>query len=243
MDRITAIGLQDFEKIISRNCFYVDKTSFIKEWWENGDDITLLTRPRRFGKTLMLSVLEYYFSIRHAGKAGLFAHLAIWKEEEYRKLQGTYPVISLSFANIKEHCFENTIALASISSFDSGIKLSEDTQPERFYHGFVLGLIVQLDDRYVITSNRESGLGRCDVLLKPRSGKEDGIVLEFKVCSGRSENTLQDTAKNALVQIVERKYTALLEAEGILKERIRIYGFAFQGKEVWIDGGPIQNYL
>ncbi len=110
MARITAIELQDFEKIISRNCFYEDKTRFIKEWWENGDDITLLTRPRRFGKTLMLSVLEYFFSIKYTGKAGLFAHLAIWEEEEYRKLQGTYPVISLSFANIKEHCFENAKA-------------------------------------------------------------------------------------------------------------------------------------
>ena len=102
---------------------------------------------------------------------------------------------------------------------------------------------MQLDDRYVITSNRESGLGRCDVLLKPRSGKEDGMILEFKVCSGKSEKTLRDKAKNALAQIVEKKYAAGLEAEGILKERIRIYGFAFQGKEVWIDGGPIRNYL
>ncbi len=79
MARITAIELQDFEKIISRNCFYEDKTRFIKEWWENGDDITLLTRPRRSGKTLMLSVLEYFFSIKYTGKAGLFAHLAIWE--------------------------------------------------------------------------------------------------------------------------------------------------------------------
>ena len=108
--RWLALRQLNYRILKKSNCFYEDKTRFIKEWWENGDDITLLTRPRRFGKTLMLSVLEYFFSIKYTGKAGLFAHLAIWEEEEYRKLQGTYPVISLSFANIKEHYFENAKA-------------------------------------------------------------------------------------------------------------------------------------
>lgn len=101
------IGIQDFEKIIVRNCFYVDKTMFIKEWWENNDDVTLITRPRRFGKTLNMNMVEHFFSVKYAEESKLFEKLAIWKEEEYRKLQGTYPVISLSFASVKETDFES----------------------------------------------------------------------------------------------------------------------------------------
>jgi len=95
------IGIQSFEKVHARNAFYVDKTGFIQEWWEKGADVTLLTRPRRFGKTLNMSMLECFFSIQYAGRAELFEDFAIWKEERYRQLQGTYPVISLSFAAIK----------------------------------------------------------------------------------------------------------------------------------------------
>lgn len=108
MGRTVGIGIQDFEKIISNNYFYIDKTHFIKEWWESGDDVTLITRPRRFGKTLTMSMLDYFFSIRNADKGNLFEGLSIWQEEKYRKLQGTYPVISLSFANIKENNYEAT---------------------------------------------------------------------------------------------------------------------------------------
>lgn len=102
MGRTVGIGIQDFEKIIKNNFFYVDKTSFIKEWWESGDDVTLITRPRRFGKTLNLNMLDYFFSNRHAGRSDLFEGLFIWEDEKYRELQGSYPVISLSFADIKQ---------------------------------------------------------------------------------------------------------------------------------------------
>ncbi|MGN0251301.1 MAG: AAA family ATPase [Oliverpabstia sp.] len=102
MERTVAIGIQDFEKIITNDCFYVDKTDFIREWWESKDDVTLITRPRRFGKTLNMSMLEQFFSVKYAGRGNLFEGLSIWKEEKYRELQGTYPVISLSFANVKE---------------------------------------------------------------------------------------------------------------------------------------------
>lgn len=95
------IGLQDFNKIRTQNIFYVDKSMFIKEWWEEMDDVTLITRPRRFGKTLTMSMVENFFSVQYAGSS-LFQDLEIWREEEYRKLQGTYPVISLTFSNIKE---------------------------------------------------------------------------------------------------------------------------------------------
>ena len=105
MARTVAIGIQDFDKLIDGNYFYVDKTSFIKEWWESGDDVTLITRPRRFGKTLNMSMLDYFFSVNHAGRGDLFEGLAVWEDEKYRKLQGTYPVISLSFANIKSSDF------------------------------------------------------------------------------------------------------------------------------------------
>ena len=106
MARTVGIGIQSFDKIITSDYFYVDKTNFIKEWWESGDDVTLITRPRRFGKTLNMSMLEQFFSIKYAGRDDLFEKLAIWKDETYHKLQGTYPVISLSFARVKENNYK-----------------------------------------------------------------------------------------------------------------------------------------
>ena len=108
MARVIGIGKQDFEKIIVNHNFYVDKTNFIKEWWESDDEVTLITRPRRFGKTLNMSMLEQFFSIKYAGRGDLFAGLSVWEYEKYRSLQGTYPVISLSFANVKESDFRGT---------------------------------------------------------------------------------------------------------------------------------------
>ncbi len=102
MGRNVAIGIQNFNEIIEKNYFYIDKTAFIKEWWDSGDSVTLITRPRRFGKTLNMSMTEQFFSLKYANRGDLFEGLAIWNEEEYRKIQGTYPVISLSFANVKE---------------------------------------------------------------------------------------------------------------------------------------------
>ena len=137
MSRTVGIGHQDFEKLIRMNNFYVDKTKFIKEWWENDDDVTLITRPRRFGKTLNLSMVEHFFSVEytqrsllashpggadgtairmdsdseadlpHTDRNSLFQGLAIWEEETYRRLQGTWPVIFLSFAKVKETSFQN----------------------------------------------------------------------------------------------------------------------------------------
>ena len=108
MGRTVGIGIQDFEDVINNNCFYVDKTNFIKEWWESGDSVTLITRPRRFGKTINMSMVEQFFSLNYAGRGDLFEGLSIWKEEKYRQLQGTYPVISLSFAGVKETDYEST---------------------------------------------------------------------------------------------------------------------------------------
>ena len=109
MARTVAIGLQSFETIRMRNVFYVDKTGFIKEWWESEDAVTLITRPRRFGKTLNMSMVEQFFSVDYKDRGELFEGLFIWGDEDYRRIQGTYPVISLSFANVKEKDYETTV--------------------------------------------------------------------------------------------------------------------------------------
>ena len=563
MDRTVGIGLQDFEKVRMKKIFYIDKTHFIKEWWEANDDVTLIARPRRFGKTLNMSMLEKFFSVKYAGRNELFEGLSIWKEEEYRRLQGTYPVVLLSFASIKENTFAearksicrtieeqfnkhdyllkgcllnekekefyqevtaymsdstasaalrsltdflsryygkrviilldeydtplqesyvngywdemaslirsmlnaafksnpyleravmtgitrvskesifsdlnnlevvtttsdkyevafgfteeevfaaldeygmsdrqgdvkrwydgftfgnrtdiynpwsvinylskgklraywantssnslvgkliqegtkdvkvsfeklfsgehlytqideqivynmldedeaaiwslllaggylkvikvgehsetgfsstalncelaitnlevrlmfggmihgwfagnlsnynafikalllgdidamndymNEVTQAMFSYFDTG-KNPSKKEPERFYHGFVLGLMVELADRYIITSNRESGFGRYDVMMEPKQQNDDAMILEFKVQNNRYEESLSDTVEAALKQIEAQKYEAVLVAKGIAKERIRRYGFAFRGSEVLI---------
>lgn len=567
MSRTVGIGIQDFKTIISNNYFYIDKTGFIKEWWESGDSVTLITRPRRFGKTLTMSMTELFFSLKCAEQSSLFESLSIWKEKKYRDLQGTYPVISLSFANVKETDYlsakericqlitdlyiqnsflrdsdvltekdkeffdlisrdmPDTIATIAIhkmsdflyryygkkviilldeydtpmqeayvsgfwnklaaftrslfnsmfktnpwlergimtgitriskesifsdlnnlkvvtttsdeyasafgfteqevfnamdefdvtqkdkvkfwydgftfgnikdiynpwsilnfldtkklttywadtssnslvnkliresgssikkrfesllagepiitdideqlvyneldnneeaiwslllaggylkvqrykgysgaawvsedtqeyelvltnyevrlmfermikswfkpasdyndfvnallsddldamneyinrvseeifSSFDTGRRNSNRTEPERFYHGFVLGLIVELKSKYVITSNRESGFGRYDVMLKPEDKSQNGIIIEFKVFNPRKDKTLQDTVQAALQQIEDKNYAAELVADGIPKKNICKYGFAFKGKKVLIEKQP-----
>ncbi len=566
MARTVSIGNQDFKDIRENNYFYIDKTDFIREWWENGDTVTLITRPRRFGKTLAMSMLNYFFSFRYAQSGDMFEGLSVWKEEKYRQLQGTYPVISLSFASIKsenfdsayhrmiqelsdvfdqysylsdsdqltdkdkaflqkvdddmdfdvavkslnrlsrflykhhrkkviilldeydtpmqeayingywdemtgfirslfdaafktnqhleraimtgitriskesifsdinnlkavtvisnkyetsfgfteeevfgaldefglqtekpkikewydgfrfgncnsiynpwsiinfldekryvnywantssntlvskliregspavktvmedllqgkpfhtvvdeeivfhqldydeyaiwslllasgylksmdgsyndsghyecllaltnkevEHTFENMFknwfasvrtnyngfmkALLSnnirdmnryinvitegvISYLDTGGKPSLTAEPEKFYHGFILGLIVDMRDDYKIESNRESGFGRYDVIIEAKDRRHDSIILEFKVIDPERERDLHDAADDALKQIAEKKYAASLEASGVSPDRIRIYGFAFQGKKVLIKGGYLNE--
>lgn len=136
--------------------------------------------------------------------------------------------------NVKAmNLYMNDIALATFSSFDVGKHFSQRSQPERFYHGFVLGLLVEVRDLYEIRSNRESGYGRYDVMLIPKTKKNDGIILEFKVKESE-EKTLEETVQMALAQIESKKYDAELLELGVSKEHIRHYGFAFEGKKVLI---------
>ena len=149
--------------------------------------------------------------------------------------------------------YMNRVARGTFSYFDTA-KDAEHTEPEKFhsvkaitksltgpdssacfYHGFVLGLMVDLSDRYRLTSNRESGFGRYDVMLIPRREGIDGIIMEFKVFNPRREKDLEETAQNALNQIREKDYARELIENGVPEERIRAYGFAFRGKEVLIE--------
>ena len=151
-------------------------------------------------------------------------------------------VKALLKGSLKEmNIYMNDVALATFSSFDTGKKPSEKGQPERFYHGFVLGLLVELRDRYQIRSNRESGYGRYDVMLTPVTEVDDAIVIEFKVHEPDEEECLQDTVRTALDQIKEKNYDAELLLQGIPADRIRHYGFAFEGKKVLIGQDEIQN--
>lgn len=120
------------------------------------------------------------------------------------------------------------------SSFDTGNRYSDRTEPERFYHGFVLGLMMDLNERYVITSNRESGFGRYDIQMESRTTEDDSILIEFKVRNPQKEHTLEETLQHALDQIEARGYAASLKQKGIPEERICKYGFAFDGRTVLI---------
>lgn len=132
------------------------------------------------------------------------------------------------------NAYMNRVALNTFSYFDTG-KRPSGAEPERFYHGFVLGLIVDLQRRYEITSNRESGFGRYDVMLTPRDPKtDDAIIMEFKTHDPDEESTLADTVQQALCQIEKKQYAAQLISRGIPKTHIRCYGFAFEGKRVLI---------
>lgn len=155
MGKTISIGIQDFEKIVEQDCFYVDKTDFIKEWWENGDDVTLITRPRRFGKTLTMSMIEKFFSAECGGRSDLFSGFKIWREQKYRDMQGTYPVIFLSFANIKGNTYKGiraSIIQLLLSVYADFPYLYEGRSLNIFEKEFISSMNAKMDDSIAIAS-------------------------------------------------------------------------------------------
>ena len=176
----------------------------------------------------------YHISITNLETVSMFANMfAGWFENPDARYNDF--VKSLLKNDLKGmNYYMNKVALATFSYFDTGKNPSETLEPERFYHGFVLGLIVELSDRYEVKSNRESGFGRYDVMIIPFDKSEKAIVLEFKVHENDEEKTLEETVSSALAQIEEKKYDTELINAGVKKENIRHYGFAFEGKKVLI---------
>ncbi len=176
----------------------------------------------------------YHLKITNKETSSMFFNLFRGWFEVVRQEYNEF-VNALLAGNVKAMTnYMNDVALETFSNFDTGRRASKRTQPERFYHGFVLGLLVSLRDEYQLKSNRESGYGRYDVMLIPKSREKDAIVMEFKVYDEDEEKGLSETVAAALKQIDEKNYDAELLSLGMEKERIRHYGFAFEGKKVLI---------
>lgn len=182
----------------------------------------------------ILRVPWYHLKITNLETLGMFSEMFTGWFQNTRSNYNAF-IKAMLCGNIKEmNAYMNEVALATFSSFDTGSHPSGRTQPERFYHGFVLGLLVELRDQYEVRSNRESGYGRYDVMLIPRQKNQLAFVLEFKVYNAQEELKLEDTVQSALLQIEEKHYDTELIERGISKSKIRHYGFAFEGKKVLI---------
>ena len=171
-----AIGKQSFEDIRKKDCFYIDKTDFIKDWWESADDVTLITRPRRFGKALNMDMLKCFFSNQYEGRKELFEGLGIWKDEEYRKLQGTYPVIFLSFADIKGNTFEmarQQICIKILDLYEENEYLLEGDMLGESEKAFYKSVSMDMSDAIISTS-----LNKLCVFMYKYYGKKVIIILD-----------------------------------------------------------------
>ena len=155
MPKVISIGAQYFYDLRDNDCFYIDKTHFIKEWWERKDVVTLITRPRRFGKTLNMSMTECFFSVKYKGRGDLFEGLSIWEDEKYRALQGTYPVIFLSFAGVKAVNYETTresINKLIVNLYNDYKYILEDKRFDEKDRGFFNEVSMDMSDSTAYTS-------------------------------------------------------------------------------------------
>ncbi len=183
--------------------------------------------------------MEYELRLTNLEVQVMFEHMIEGWFQRCRPLNNAF-LQALTNGDLEEmNDYMNDISEEMFSSFDTGKNPSEKTHPERFYHGFVLGLMVELRGRYEITSNGESGLGRHDVMIVPKEKNQDAYVIEFKVANTRKRESLESAVSSALEQIEKRKYESALRARGFAKEQIKKYGFAFRGKEVLIGAAEV----
>ena len=239
MARTISIGAQSFSDLREKDLFYVDKTHFIKEWWEktSSDVVTLITRPRRFGKTLNMSMLECFFSSKYRSRSTLFEGLYISKDPELMRQQGRWPVVALSFAGIKYRSFESTGKAINmlitekyreVKDFIGAENLTEEEQD----------LFARIDAEMDDTLSSLSVQLLCGVLNRHYGEKVIILLDEY-------DTPMQEAWMNgywdemvsfvsALAQIEEKKYETDLLTRGIRKDRIYKYGFAFQGKKCLI---------
>lgn len=247
MGRTVGIGIQDFEQIVFNQLGKKENAIWrllLASGYLKVKDCRL--DPVRRRNIYELSLTNFEVQI-------MFEEMIEGWFSEYRTAYNDF-IKALLLGDIEAmNHYMNQVTRKIFSYFDTGKELSEEAEPERFhsveaitkcfegqnasacfYHGFVLGLMVELTGRYVITSNRESGFGRYDVMLEPLEKEDPAIILEFKVYNPKREKTLEDTVKSALKQIEDKDYSAALEARGIAPKRIRSYGFAFEGKKVMI---------
>ncbi|OLN33109.1 AAA family ATPase [Desulfosporosinus metallidurans] len=220
MKKRIAIGVSDFREMLTGAYYYVDKTLFIKDILEDGSKVILLPRPRRFGKTLNMSMLNYFLEKSATDNSSLFENLAISQHSDCMDKQGQYPVIYLTFKDLKHNTWEVT--------YDSLV-------PEKIYHAFVLGLLVGLRPDYEIKSNREGGYGRYDVMVIPRDTSKAGLIIEFRSVDPEEVKDLEQIAQLALQQIEAKEYQQELFERGIHK--IIKLGIVFRGKEVLVKAG------